>query len=119
MNIENEVNENEQKVLATGSGVLILVKPIDINGESVSSIKYNFDEITAREKQRATLAYKKSGNGMGMQEFDPDYHLYLFAVAVAKANQSIDINDLLRMNARDAIKAGNLVRDFFFLPSAD
>lgn len=121
MNIEKKELENkdETTVLAAGSGVFILKKAIDANGEEISSLKYNLDAMTARDKQKATLAYKKSGNGMGMQEFDPDYHLYLFAAAVAKETPDIDINDIFRMSAKDAITAGNLVRDFFFLNSED
>ena len=112
-------NEDEMTVLTEGSGVFVLKKPIDVNGEKVSSLKYNLDAMTARDKQRATLKYKKSGNGIGLPEFDSDYHLYLFAAAVAKENQSINIDDLFRMSAKDAISAGNLVRDFFFLDLED
>lgn len=119
--MEEKILKNEDKtdVLTEGSGIFVLKKPIDANGEEVSSLKYNLDAMTARDKQRATLAYKKSGNGMGMQEFDPDYHLYLFASAVAKETPGIDINDIFRMSAKDAIAAGNLVRDFFFMPSEE
>jgi len=119
MNIDKQDIANEEATVVAGTGVFNLKKAIDINGEKVSKMKYNFEDMTAKNKQRATIAYKKAGNGMGMQEFDPDYHLYLFATAVEKENPNIDINDIFRMSAKDAIRAGNLVRDFFFLNSED
>lgn len=96
-----------------------LSKPIDINGEKFTELPYNFEDMTARDKAEATKAYKKAGNVVQVQELDPDYHLYLFAAAVRKENPSIEIDDVLRMSARDASKAEALVRDFFFLSSED
>lgn len=96
-----------------------LSKPIDINGEKVTELPYNFEDMTARDKADATKAYKKAGNVVQVQELDPDYHLYLFAAAVKKAKPSIEIEDVLRMSAKDASRAEALVRDFFFLGSAD
>jgi hypothetical protein len=99
--------------------ILKLSKPIDINGEKVSELEYNFEDMTARDKADATKAYKKAGNVVSVQELDPDYHLYLFAAAVKKANPSIEFEDVLRMSAKDAAKAEALVRDFFFLSSEE
>ncbi|TCZ73056.1 hypothetical protein E0485_21805 [Paenibacillus albiflavus] len=98
---------------------LKLSKPIDINGEKVDKLTYNFEDMTARDKVEATKEFKKSANVVMMQEFDSDYHLYLFAAAVKKENTSIDTEDVLRMNAKDSIKAEALVRDFFFLTSEE
>lgn len=94
---------------------LKLSKPININGEEVTSLEYNFEDMTARDKGNATREYKKAGNMVSVQELDPDYHMYLFAAAVKKANPSIEIDDVLRISAKDASKAEVLVRDFFFL----
>lgn len=112
MNIEKE---QEEKTIIEGVGTLLLSKSIDINGEKVTELKYNFDDMTARDKQMAGKAFKKSGCGVSVQELDSDYHLFLFAAAVKKENSSIDINDILRIPAKDAAKAEALVRDFFFL----
>lgn len=98
---------------------LKLAKPIDINGEKVSELTYNFEDMTAREKADATKAYKKDGNMVMVQELDSDYHLYLFAAAVKKENPSIEIEDVLRMNAKDSVKAEALARDFFFISSEE
>lgn len=116
MNIEKN---QEEKTIIEGVGTLVLTKPIDVNGEKINELKYNFDDMTARDKQRAGKAFKKSGGGVSVQELDADYHLYLFAAAVAKENASIDINDILRISAKDAAKAEALVRDFFFLDSME
>jgi hypothetical protein len=97
--------------------VFPLSKAIDINGEKVSGLTYNFEDMTARDKADATKAYKKAGNIVQVQELDPDYHLYLFAAAVRKENPSIEVEDVLRMSARDGSKAEALVRDFFFISS--
>lgn len=98
---------------------LNLSKPININGEEVNELEYNFEDMTARDKGNATREYKKAGNVVSVQELDPDYHIYLFAAAVKKANPSIEIDDVLRMSAKDASKAEGLVRDFFFIDSEE
>lgn len=98
---------------------LKLTKPIDINGAKVSELSYDFEYMTARDKAEATKVYKKAGNMVMVQELDSDYHLYLFAAAVQKQNPSIEVEDILRISAKDSIKAEALVRDFFFLDSAD
>lgn len=105
----------EEEIEATGAGVLVLSKPIDVNGEKIKELKYNFDDMTARDKQQAGKLYKKSGNSINVQELDSNYHLYLFAAAVKKENESIDINDILRISAKDSAKAEELARNFFFL----
>jgi hypothetical protein len=99
--------------------VLKLRKPININGEEVSELTYNFEDMTARDKSDATKEYKKAGNVVSVQELDPDYHIYLFAAAVKKDNPSIEIDDVLRISAKDASKAEGLVRDFFFITSEE
>lgn len=96
-----------------------LSKPININGDSVSELSYNMEDMTARDKTEASKVFKKNGNMVMVQEFDSDYHLYLFAAAVKKENPSIEIEDVLRMSAKDSIKAEALVRGFFFFDSED
>lgn len=98
---------------------LKLSKPININGEQFTELPYNFVDLTARDKSEATKVFKKSGNIVSVQELDPDYHIYLFAAAVKKEDSSIEIDDVLRMSAKDAAKAEGLVRDFFFISSEE
>ncbi|MFD5019991.1 phage tail assembly protein [Paenibacillus sp. NPDC058367] len=96
-----------------------LSKPININGETVTELSYNLEDMTAQDKANATKAYKKAGNMVMVQELDSDYHLYLFSAAVKKVDSSIEAEDVLRMSARDSVKAEALVRDFFFIISEE
>lgn len=98
---------------------LKLSKPIMVNGNEVKVIAYDFDAMTAQDKLNAGKTYKKAGNVISVQELDSDYHIYIFAEAAKKANEGLDINDVLRMSAKDSAKAEGLVRDFFFLSSED
>jgi hypothetical protein len=99
--------------------VLKLSKPVDINGGKVVELSYNFEDMTAKDKAVATREYKRAGNVVSVQELDPDYHLYLFAAAVKKENPSIEIEDVMRISAKDGTKAEALVRDFFFFDSEE
>jgi hypothetical protein len=97
-----------------------LRKPIMVNGAEVKEIKYDFDNLTAQDKMNAGKAYKKAGNVISVQELDSDYHLFIFAEAVAKVNQDIDQKEIvLLLSAKDSARAEKLVRDFFFLDSED
>lgn len=99
---------------------LILKKPLKINGSEVNTLKYDFDGMTARDKMNAGKAYKKDGNVISVQELDSDYHLYLFAEAVHKADSDIDQLEVINLlSAKDSSRAEKLVRDFFFLDSED
>lgn len=98
---------------------LVLLRPIKINDEEIKEIPYDFDNFTAKDKINAGKKYKKDGGMISVQELDSDYHLYIFAEAAAKADPSIDMTDILRLNAKDAAKAESLVRDFFFINSEE
>ena len=98
---------------------LVLTKPIDINGEKVAELPYNFEDMTARDKAAATKEFKKAGNMVLVQELDSDYHLYIFAAAVRKAEPTFEIEDVLRISFKDAVAAEGLVRSFFFITSED
>ncbi|RII32851.1 phage tail assembly protein [Clostridium chromiireducens] len=98
---------------------LPLTKPIKINGEECKEIPYDLENFTARDKMKAGVKYKKDGGVASVPDLDSDYHLYLFAEAASKANSNIDINDVLRMSAKDATKASNIVRSFFFIDSEE
>lgn len=98
---------------------LKLSKPITINNKEYKEIPYDFDSLTAQDKINATKKFRKAGNVPNVQELDSEYHLYLFAEAAAKVDPNIDISDLLRLSAKDAIKAESAVRSFFFIDSED
>lgn len=96
-----------------------LSKPIMIDGNEVKELPYDFDELTAKDKLNAGKKMKNAGIAPGVEEMDTDYHLYLFAEAVIKANPNYETADVLRMSAKDARKAGAKARRFFYLDSED
>ena len=98
---------------------LVLAKSIKINGEEVKELSYDLENFTARDKMEAGKKYRNDGGMVSVQELDSDYHLYLFAQAVSKVDKSVDITDILRLNAKDSTKAGNIVRNFFFIDSEE
>lgn len=98
---------------------LVLTKPIKIDGEEYKELSYDLENFTARDKMEAGKKYKKDGGIASVPDLDSDYHLYLFAQAVAKVDKKVDINDILRLNAKDATKASNIVRSFFFIDSEE
>lgn len=98
---------------------LTLTKPIKINGDEVKELPYDFENMTAKDKLNASRKMKTSGIPNNVEEFDADYHLYLFAEAVCKADSNIDTEDVLRMSAKDASKGAAEARRFFYLNSED
>ncbi len=99
---------------------LKLSKPVDINGEKLTELPYDFEEMTARDKIEAGKKMKAAQIPISnVEELDTDYHLFLFAQAVCKADPSIDINDVLRISAKDAREAGKLARGFFYFDSEE
>jgi hypothetical protein len=102
------------------SKILKLSKPIDINGKKVSEVSYDIDGMTVKDKINAGKAMKVAGIPMSTaEELDPDYHMYLFAAAVSRADPSIDISDVMRLNAKDAQKGSGEVRNFFYMALED
>jgi hypothetical protein len=102
------------------SKIIKLSKPIDINGKTISEIPYDIEGMTVKDKINAGKAMKAAGVPLGTaEELDPDYHLYLFAASVSRADSSIDITDVMRINAKDAQKGCGEVRNFFYLDSED
>lgn len=95
--------------------VLKLSKPIMIDGKEVKELKYDLENMTAREKIDIGKRIKQDGVPVSVEELDTDYHFYLFAGAVAKANPEIDISDLMRLSAKDAQKGAGIARNFFYL----
>ncbi len=96
-----------------------LSKPIMINGEQVSELPFDFDSMTATDLTKAGAAAKAANIPILIAPLDTDYHVYLFAQAVNCADRNIDIADVLRMSARDALRATGLARNFFFVDSED
>ncbi|TGE36888.1 hypothetical protein E4K67_17465 [Desulfosporosinus fructosivorans] len=98
--------------------VLKLSKPLKIFGANedieLSELPYDFENMTAKDKINVGKKMKAAGIPTIMEEMDSDYHFYLFAEAVCVADRSISTDDVLRISAKDAQKASNLARSFFF-----
>lgn len=98
---------------------LKLKKPIMVNGAEFKELPYDFDNLTARDKINAGKKFKSAGFTGSLQELDPDYHLFIFAEAVSKADSSISEQDVMRMSMQDAVQASSLVRNYFFIDSEE
>lgn len=96
---------------------LELKKPLLVNGEELTEIPYDFESMTVGNKLAVTKNMASAGFTMTqVEEFDPVYHLFLFAKAVEVATrEQIATADVLRMSARDGQEAGALARSFFYL----
>lgn len=101
------------------SETLKLTKPIMINGDEFAELPYDFESMTARDKLNIGKQIKSDGIPITVEELDTDYHLYLFAGAVKKADSSIDFADVFRMSAKDAQQGAKLARNFFYFTSED
>ena len=99
--------------------VFKLTKPIMVNGEEVKELPYDFENMSAKAKIDVGKEMKAAGVPMSVAEIDSDYHFYLFAKAVSKANAAITTADVMRMSAKDADRAAALARNFFYLNSEE
>lgn len=93
---------------------MILTKPLLIDDVELKEIEYDFDNLGVDAVDQAVKTLRKGGHIIGMQETDMDLHALLFA-----KSSGLDITELKRMSAKDYLRAGRLVRDFFFLDSED
>ncbi|WP_041272387.1 hypothetical protein [Desulfitobacterium hafniense] len=96
-----------------------LSKPIMIDGKEVKELPFDFENMTAKDKLNAGRKMKTDGIPNNVEELDTDYHLYLFAEAVCKADSSIETADVLRISAKDARKAAAVARNFFYYGSEE
>lgn len=112
------VTELDSRREETGTTkILKLRKPLMVNGEEITEIPYDFESMTVGNKLMVTKNMTAAGYAMTqMEEFDPVYHLFLFAKAVEVATkEKIVTTDVLRMSALDGKEAGALARSFFYL----
>lgn len=93
-----------------------LNRPVFINGEEKSELPYDFDAMTAGDKLRVLSEMSRNSVALStVEEGDVNYHFYLFARAVEIASKNeISADDLTRISARDAARAGRMARDFFY-----
>lgn len=95
-------------------GVFKLRKPLMVNGSPIAEIPYDFEAITAKDIMAVSRDLKSKGVVVMMAQFDDENLLSLFAKAVSKCDNSIILNDLMRLSAKDTFKITALVRRFFY-----
>lgn len=99
------------------NNTLTLKNPIMINGEKVSEMKYDINEIdgvlfaTAEAKKKAAAGMKNMSISAAA-EFDFGLHLYLGFAAIIAVNPSYDFADLERMKGHDVVEVMAIGRNF-------
>ena len=93
---------------------LNLKKPIKVDGEEISVIEYDLDELTGEDIQQVTTELSKKGIIVTTIELDSNYHAAIFAKAAG-----LMLEDLNRLSAKDYAKATTLVRDFFLIDTEE
>lgn len=91
-----------------------LHKPVEIDGEMVEAIEYDFDSITGQTVAVVIRDLQKRKHSVTLQEFDIIFHAALFAKAAG-----MHTDDIMPISAKDYTAVSVLVRDFFYLDSED
>ena len=100
---------------------LVLDNPILINGETVTMLAYDPNEITALQFADADahrMLSTSSRNGKGssgfsnVAELDYTFHLYLGIMAVVAVNPEYDVSDLERAKGDDVRQLMGIGRNF-------
>ena len=96
---------------------LTLKNPIMINGEKVSEMTYDTNEIdgvlfaTAENKKKAAAGMKNM-TITAAAEFDFGLHLYLGFAAIIAVNPSYDFSDMERIKGHDVVEVMQIGRNF-------
>jgi len=99
------------------NGTLSLRNPIMIDGQKVSAVTYDSNEIdgilfaTAEGKKKAAAGMKNTSISPAA-EFDFGLHLYLGFAAIVAANPSYDFSDVERIKGRDVVEVMAIGRNF-------
>ena len=89
------------------NGTLTLKNPVMINGDKITEMKYDTNEIdgvlfATAEAKRKAAAGMKNLSVSAAAEFDFGLHLYLGYAAIVAVNPTYDFSDLERMKGADA-----------------
>lgn len=101
-----------QENAADSEHVLKLKKPIKVAGNLVASLEFDFDELTAKDLSKASKYLKNLGIPVSVPALDYDYQTVIFTYAVKKRMDDIEMADLMRLSAADAMAATGVARDF-------
>lgn len=96
---------------------LKLKNPIMINGNAVTEVTYDSNEIdgilfATAESKRKSAAGMKNTTITPAAEFDFGLHLYLGFAAIVAVNPSYDFSDVERMKGRDVVEVMGIGRNF-------
>ena len=97
--------------------ILKLKNPIMINGEQITEVSYDANEIdgilfATAESKRKTAAGMKNTTITPAAEFDFGLHLYLGFAAIVAVNQSYDFSDVERIKGHDVVEVMAIGRNF-------
>ena len=96
---------------------LKLKNPIMINGEKVTEVTHDSNEIdgilfaTAESKRKAAAGMKNTSIAPAA-EFDFGLHLYLGLAAIVAVNPSYDFSDVERIKGHDVVEVMAIGRNF-------
>ena len=99
------------------NGTLTLKNPVMINGDKITEMKYDPNEIdgvlfATAEAKRKAAAGMKNLSVSAAAEFDFGLHLYLGYAAIVAVNPTYDFSDLERMKGADVVEVMALGRIF-------
>ena len=106
-----ETKATETKATETkeiGVGTYKFKNPTEINGEKVTEINYDLENMTGEDVAIAVRELAKHNTVVTFAETDQNYHAALFAQAAG-----IAFEDVKRFKLKDYNKVTSLVRDFF------
>lgn len=96
---------------------ITLENPIMINGEKITELTYDTNEIdgilfATAEAKRKAAAGMKNMSVSAAAEFDFGLHLYLGYAAVIAVNNTYDFSDLERAHGYDVVQLMGVGRNF-------
>lgn len=96
--------------------IIKLKNPIKVNGETVTELTFDINEITAigfieAEAQRKAKVSRNVSITPAV-EFDFGLHLYLGFAAIIAVNPKIDWSDLERLHGHDVVEVTGIGRNF-------
>lgn len=99
--VEAVVEENDY------AGEYILKKPTKIDGEEVTSIKYDFSELNGKAIRMAKSELQKRNYTVAIKELDEVYHATLFAMA-----SGLTVDNIEALSMADYNNVADIARGF-------
>lgn len=102
----------EELAAAAEENVLELKYPLKVNGEELTRLEYDFEDLSAKDLHEASKYLKQLGIPVSVPALDMDYQLTVFGKAVKKRMPQVTLGDLMRLRSADTMKATALARNF-------